>query len=116
MKVKITHKKTEVSEHLRQLIEEKCAKLERFVRIVGEVDVVLKEEKEYVCFAEINVPIKGNVVHAEAQAGDILSAFEEALNRVEKQVKKYREKITTKHSCPCGSLRRKASSEEGVEL
>jgi len=116
MEIKITHKKTEVSKQLRQLIEEKCAKLERFVKVIGEVDVVLKEEKEYVCFAEINVPIKGNVIHAEAQAGDALSAFEEALSRVEKQVKKYREKITTKHNCPCGSLRRKASSEEGVDL
>jgi len=94
MEIRITHKRTETSQQLRELIEEKCSKLERFVKVIGEVDIVLKEEKEYVCFAEINLPIKGSIIHAEAQAGDILSAFEEALSRVEKQVKKYRDKIT----------------------
>ncbi len=94
METKITHKKTEISQQLRELIEEKCAKLERFIKVTGEVDIVLKEEKEYVCFAEINVPIKGAVIHAEAEAGDILSSFEEALSKAEKQVKKYRDKIT----------------------
>lgn len=99
MEIRITHKKTEISQATRDLIEEKCAKLERFVKVVGEVDIVLKEEKEYVCFAEINFPIKGAVIHAEAQAGDVLSAFEDALSRIEKQIKKHREK-TTKHTCP----------------
>lgn len=99
MEIRITHKKTEISQQLRELIEEKCAKLERFIKVTGKVDIVLKEEKEYVCFAEINIPIKGAVIHAEAQAGDILSSFEEALSKAEKQVKKYRDKIT-KHTCP----------------
>ncbi len=94
MEIKITHKKTGISQQVRQLIEEKCAKLEKFAQITGEVDVILKEEKEYVCFAEINLPIKGAIVHAQAQAGDVLSSFEEALSKVEKQVKKHRDKIT----------------------
>lgn len=98
MEIKITHRKLDVSQQLRDLIEEKCAKLERFVKAIGEVDIVLKEEKDYVCFAEINLPVKGAIIHAEAQAGDVLSAFEDALNKIEKQVKKHRDKIT-KHTC-----------------
>ena len=104
MEIKITHKKTEVSQQLRELIEEKCAKLERFVKVTGEVDIVLKEEKEYMCSAEINFPIKGATIHAEAQAGDVLSSFEEVLSKAEKQVKKYRDKIT-KHTCSLRSGR-----------
>jgi len=99
MKIRITHKKLEVSQQVRDLIEEKCAKLERFVKVIGEVDIVLKEEKNYMCFTEINLPIKGSIIHAEAQAGDVLSSFEEALDKVEKQAKKHRDKIT-KHTCP----------------
>lgn len=115
MEIKITHKKTEVSEQLRELIEEKCNKLEKFIKVVGEVDIVLKEEKEYVCFSEITVPIKGTTIHAEAQAGDVLSAFEEALSKIEKQAKKYREKIT-EHTRPCSSLCREVKRREGLNL
>ena len=93
MKIKITHKNTELSQQTREFIEEKSNKLQKFVRVTGEVDVVLKKEKEYVFFSEINLPVKGTIIHGEAEAGDVLSSFEEALDRVEKQVKKYREKI-----------------------
>ncbi len=103
MKIKITRKKAEVSQQIQNLIEEKCAKLEKFVKVAEEVDIIFKEEKESV-FAEINFPIKGAVIHAEAEAGDVLSAFEDALDKIEKQVKKHRGKIT-KHTSSCGSPR-----------
>jgi putative sigma-54 modulation protein len=93
MEIRITHKNAEVSEQMREFIEEKCSKLERFAQIVGDVDIVLKMGKEYVCFAEINLPIKGTIIHGEAEAGDVLSSFEEALDKVERQVKKYRDKM-----------------------
>lgn len=93
MEIRITHKNTELSDEVRNFIEEKCSKLERFVKTVGEVDIVLKMEKDYMYFAEINFPIKGIVIHGEAQHGDLLSSFEEALDKVEKQVKKYRDKL-----------------------
>ena len=93
MKIRITHKNAEISDKMRELIEGKCDKLERFAQIVGEVDVVFKMEKDYRCFAEINVPIKGTVIHGEAEVGDLLSSFEEALDKVEIQVKKHKDKI-----------------------
>lgn len=83
----------EISDEMRELIEDKCDKLERFTQIVGEVDIVLKMEKNYRCFAEINIPIRGTVIHGEAEAGDLLSSFEEALDKVEIQIKKRRDKI-----------------------
>ena len=93
MKIRITHKNVEISDEMRELIEDKCDKLERFTQIVGEADIVLKMEKNYRCFAEINIPIRGTVIHGEAEAGDLLSSFEEALDKVEIQVKKRRDKI-----------------------
>ena len=93
MKIRITQKNTEISDETRGLIEEKCDKLERFTQIMGEVDIVFKMEKNYRCFAEINVPIRGTVIHGEAEAGDPLSSFEEALDKVEIQAKKRRDKI-----------------------
>ena len=65
MKIKITHGKLDISQQVRSMIEEKCAKLERFVKVTGEVDIVLKEEKDYMCFAEINLPVKGTVIHEQ---------------------------------------------------
>ena len=93
MKIKITHKNTEISDEMRNFIERKCDKLQKFVRIVGEVDVVMKMEKNYRCFSEINLLIRGTVIHGEAEAGELLSSFEEALSKVEKQVKKHRDRI-----------------------
>jgi putative sigma-54 modulation protein len=93
MKIRITHKNVELSDQMRELIEEKCDKLERFTPIVGEVDIVLKLEKNYRWFAEINVPIRGTVIHGEERRGDLLSSFEEALDKVERQIKKHRDKV-----------------------
>ena len=93
MKIRITHKNMQISQQVRELIEEKCNKLERFTSIVGEVDIVFKTEKNYRWFTEINVPIKGAVIHGEAQTEDLLSSFEEALDKVEIQAKKRRDKI-----------------------
>jgi putative sigma-54 modulation protein len=93
MKIRITHKGIKLSEKTREFIEEKCEKLERFSQIVGEVGVILKVESSYIWFAEINVPIKGTLIHGEAKTDDLLSSFEEALSRVERQMKKRRDKI-----------------------
>jgi putative sigma-54 modulation protein len=93
MKIRITHKNMEISRQVRELIEEKCNKLERFTPIVGEVGIVFKMEKNYRWLAEINVPVRGTVIHGEAKAEDLLSSFEEALDKVEIQAKKRRDKI-----------------------
>jgi Ribosome-associated protein Y (PSrp-1) len=58
-----------------------------------EVDIVFKKENNYRWFAEINLPVKGTVIHGEAEAGDLLSSFEESFSKVERQIKKRREKI-----------------------
>lgn len=93
MKIRITHKNTEISQATREFIEEKCEKLEKFAQIVGEVDVVLKVENHHIWFAEINVPVKGTLIHGEAETDDLISSFEEALSRAERQIKKRRDKI-----------------------
>jgi putative sigma-54 modulation protein len=93
MKIRITHKNTEVPQEIHEFIEDKCGKLKKFAPTAEEVDIVFKKEKDYRYFAEINLPVRGAVIHGEAQAGDLFSSFEEALKKVERQIKKRREKI-----------------------
>ena len=95
MEIKITHKNVDIPEQVREFIEDRCSKFKKFAPAADEVDVVFKKE-DYRCFAEINLPVRGTVIHGEAESEDILSSFEEAFGRVERQVKKRREK-TVEH-------------------
>ncbi|HIE44358.1 MAG TPA: ribosome-associated translation inhibitor RaiA [Candidatus Omnitrophica bacterium] len=93
MKIRITHKNSPIDEQIRKFIEKKCKNLEKFTPRIEDVDVLVKVEKNYRWFAEINVPIRGGIIHGEAETGNLLSSFEEALNKVERQLKKRRKKI-----------------------
>src|SRR5690349_3607951 len=83
-----------MKEHLR----EKLAKFEKYAPRLVESHVVLKKEK-YVYWAEITLLAKHLRAYGEAGSKEnIFTAIDQAYLRVEKQLKKFREKLKAHHN------------------
>jgi len=70
----------------------KAKKLERIFRKEFDVKAVLSTEK-FRQLAEVIVSIDGNIIKAEESAEDMYSAIDLVLDKIDRQAKKYREKI-----------------------
>ncbi len=82
----------QISEDLYKFIKEKLEKLNKYLRNILYIDIIIKfETKKY--FTEINTSADGLVTHAEAEGNDPYVSVEKVIDKVVKQVKRYKEKI-----------------------
>ncbi len=82
-----------VTQGIKDWVERKASKLEKYVPRIVESHVILKKEK-YFFVAELTLLAKNLRVYGEGQDKDNLyTAIDLACDRVAKQLVKYREKI-----------------------
>src|SRR5512146_3113354 len=89
MNVEYTGRQYEITPKVRKQVDHGLAKL---VKILGdnfESKVVLAVEKHR-CKAEITVTVRSNPIVGLAEAGDMIAAVGEALERIERQAIKHR--------------------------
>ena len=89
----INGKNIEVGNRLKNAIYEKVGKLERYFSPDTEVHVTMSVERE-ISKIEITIPVKGSIIRAEEQAEDMMAAIDLVQDVLERQVKKYRSKLS----------------------
>jgi len=95
MQITITGKRLEITEAMRNYIDEKIGKLEKYFRRENDwADVILDMERGRF-FAEASVGGGGAVLYASARTPDMYASIDEVTEKLKKQVKKYKEKIKT---------------------
>lgn len=97
MEVSISARHGSITEEANDLIRQKAAKLPRFYERVTQVEVVIDLQH-----SEPEVEMKVCAEHhddffAKAHGNNVLSAVESVLQKIEQQLKKYKEKITSHH-------------------
>lgn len=97
MDIRITGHKITVKESLKNHLKEKLGKFEKYAPRLVESHVVLKQEKHFVV-AEITLLARHLRAYGEGTHKDnIYAAIDQAYARVEKQLKKFREKVKKDH-------------------
>ena len=92
MTVQITARHIEVPDSLKEFIESRVTKLEKFIDGITDVHVTLATEK-YRQIAEINVHGRGSVyLSATESSEDLRASFTQAIEQIQGQAKKHREK------------------------
>ncbi|MCL4491558.1 MAG: ribosome-associated translation inhibitor RaiA [Nitrospirae bacterium] len=91
MKVIVNGRHMEITPALRSYAEEKIGKFEKYVSNITEAVVTLGVEK-YRHKAEVLLKVNGIMIQAESVTGEVYSAIDEVAGKLEKQVKKYKEK------------------------
>lgn len=92
MEIKITSRHDKVSQSLQDTITQDISKLNKFFDKITSCHVILDTEhvdKK----VEINMAVTGHNVVSTAKAENIGKAFDEALNKIERQLKKVNQKI-----------------------
>ncbi len=91
MKITIRGKNIDVTEALRQYIEKRVSKFERFLNDPAEAIVTISTEK-FTHKIDVLLKVNGHLIQAEGKTQDLYSAVDQVVEKLEKQVLKYKEK------------------------
>ena len=92
MRYTISGKNIDITEGLKDAIEGKLGKLERYFSPDTEVQVTLSVEKGRQNI-EVTIPIKGTIIRAEQDSSDMYVSIDLVQEIIERQIKKYKTKI-----------------------
>jgi putative sigma-54 modulation protein len=101
MRFIITGRNIDVTEGLKAAVEEKLGKLDRFFAPETEVNVTLSVEKERQKI-EVTIPVKGNIIRSEQVSSDMYVSIDLVEEVIERQLKKYKNKIVDKQQNAAG--------------
>ncbi len=114
MQVNVTGQHLEITDSLRDYITTKLAKLERHIDTVTNVHVILSVEKQRQK-AEATIHINGANLFAAAEDENMYTAIDALIDKLDRQVKKHKEKRSDHHrgssSVLQASLQEEASQE-----
>ena len=96
MKFIISGKNIEVTPGLKDTITHKLGKLERYFTPDTEIIVTLSVEKDRQKI-EVTIPVKGSIIRSEQTSNDMYVSIDLVEEVIERQLKKYKNKITDKH-------------------
>jgi len=109
MQLNLTGHHVDITDALRSYVSEKLERLERHFDHVTNAHVILSVEKTRQK-AEATVNIAGNQLHANDTHDDMYAAIDGLIDKLDRQIKKHKEKITDHHRVEGNSLK-----TQGVE-
>ena len=110
MQTSVTFKNLDSSENLRTYVTEKLNRFDKFLYNPAEANVVLSVEK-FRHIAEINISGDRLNINGKEETEDMYSAIDKVLDKLESQIKKYKQKIMERRPAP----KRKSRSEAQAE-
>lgn len=114
MNITITGKNVDVSSGLRKSIEEKIGKLEKYFSEDTRVNVKLSVDKERHKI-EVTIPLKGKIIRSEQVSNDMYVSIDLVEETIERQLKKYKNKLIDKHQDASVSFKREFLEKEYVD-
>lgn len=96
MQINLTGHHVDITDALRDYVEEKFQRLERHFDQVIDVHVVLTVEKNQQT-AEVNLQVSGNQIHAVASHDDMYAAIDGLIDKTDRQLLKHKEKMKDHH-------------------
>ena len=99
MRINITGRNIELTDGIKAAVEEKLSKLEKYFAPDAQANVTLSVEKERQKI-EVTIPMKGHVIRGEQVSNDMYVSIDLVVEVIERQLKKYRNKLVTKQQEP----------------
>lgn len=111
MNVIVNGRHLEITPALKSYSEEKIGKFEKYISNITEAVVTLSVEK-YRHKAEVLLKVNGVLIQAEGTTGEVYSAIDQVVEKLDKQIKKYKEKH---HDYRKGEKKASEAAPEGME-
>ena len=97
MKVSVTFRKIDPSDHIKQYAEDKLERLEKYLEASSEAHVVLSVEK-FRHIADISVSSNGLRIKGVEETEDMYSAIDMVMDKIEKQLRRQMDRRKTRKS------------------
>ena len=97
MNIKITAKNLELTDALKDYVQKKLTKVEKYFDYLIDINVVLEIQKN-VHLAEILVNAKGVFLKGLEKSEDLYASIDLAIDKIERQLSKYKKKLKEKSS------------------
>lgn len=98
MQIEITGHHVDVTQALRAYVTEKLDRLERhFGNLIGARVVLRLEKLQHQAEATVSVGGRPNDLYAEAIAADMYAAIDEMIDKLDRQVRRHKDKVTDHH-------------------
>jgi putative sigma-54 modulation protein len=97
MQLNVTGHHVDITDSLRDYVENKIDKVGRHFDLVSDVHCILKVEKLRHT-AEATVSVNGGRIYADATEEDMYAAIDGLVDKLDRQVRKYKEKLGDHHA------------------
>jgi len=97
MQLSVTGHHVEVSTAMRDYVGQKLEKIERHFDHLTDIHCILTVEKLR-HKAEATIHLSGGTLHASAVEGDMYAAIDSLVDKLDRQVKKHKEKMNDHHA------------------
>lgn len=104
MQLNVTGHHVEITPALREYVEKKLERIERHFEQVIDVHCVLSVEKLRQK-AEATLHVSGNSIYADSTEQDMYAAIDLLTDKLDRCVKKHKEKVTDHHALEARTLR-----------
>ncbi len=95
MQIALRGKNVQVTPAMREYVEKKVGKIEKYFDNLASAQVTLGVEKDR-RIVEVTIPVNGIILRGEEATGDMYSSIDLVVDKLEKQVEKYRTQIYRK--------------------
>jgi len=110
MQLNVTGHHIELTDSLHNYVASKIEKLERHFDNVTNVHVILSVEKLR-HKAEATIHVAGANIYADSENDDMYAAIDAMLDKLDRQIKKHKEKVTDHHRSE-GSIKKQMPEEK----
>ena len=96
MQINLTGHHMDITPAIRSYVENKFSRLERHIDKMTKIHVILSIEKERQK-AEASILVNKGKIYADAQHEDMYAAIDALTDKLDRQIKKHKEKLTDHH-------------------
>ena len=114
MKFIIIGKNIDVTPGLKDAVENKLGKLQRYFTPDTEIHVTLSAQKEHQKI-EVTIPVKGNIIRSEQESDDMYVSIDLVEEVIERQLRKYKNKLVAKNQEGSNFSKTLFETEESIE-
>jgi len=94
MMISVRGKNIEVTNALKEFVEKKLAKLEKYLDLSeAQVTLVVVKDTHKV---EVTIPVNGMILRGEEESGDMYASIDLVIEKLEKQINKYKARFNRK--------------------
>lgn len=92
MKIEVRGKNFEITDALREWVEKKVGKVERYFGEIDEAQVMLSVSRGR-HRAEVTIPLDGYVLRGEEETDDMYASIDKVMDKMERQIEKYKARL-----------------------